>query len=84
MSGPTRDFLQFVADGQVEHDGNPVLSWCVDNLVLESDAAGNLKPTKRQARGRIDGAVAAIMALGRAVQIQSEGVPTLSWLKLGS
>lgn len=43
---------------------NPVLTWNAASAVLESDAAGNQKFTKRKATGRIDGIVAATMAVG--------------------
>lgn len=45
---------------------NPCLSWNAANAVFETDAAGNRKPTKKKATGRIDGIVAAIMAVGLA------------------
>ncbi|SDF69376.1 Phage Terminase, partial [Salipiger thiooxidans] len=44
----------------------PLLAWAVGNVVLDQDAAENVKPNKKKATGRIDPAVAAIMALGRA------------------
>lgn len=48
----------------ITYDGSPVLGWCVSNVVIDVDPAGNRKPTKRRARDRIDAAVAAIMAVG--------------------
>ncbi len=47
-------------------DGNPVLRWCVANAVVERDKAENLSFHKGRSTGRIDGAVAAAMAIGRA------------------
>lgn len=66
MSAPTKRFEQAVMTGRVRHGGNPVLAWQVGNVVLDIDAAENVKPNKKKATGRIDAAVAAIMALGRA------------------
>ena len=68
MSGPTKAFEQAVIAGNVRHDGNPVLRWMVSNVVVDMDAAGNVKPNKAKSggSGRIDGAVTAIMAVGRA------------------
>jgi phage terminase large subunit-like protein len=43
---------------------NPVLTWCAAGAVLEEDAAGNRKFTKKKATGRIDGIVALTMARG--------------------
>lgn len=66
MAPPTSEMSRLIATGQMQHDGNPVLAWNMDNVVVESDAAGNMKPSKAKARQKIDGAVALIMALDRA------------------
>ena len=44
----------------------PVLRWMTSHVSVETDAAGNLKPSKKKSTDRIDGLVAAIMDLGRA------------------
>lgn len=70
MSGATKEFLSSVAVGKLRHDGNPILQWNVDCLELLSDPAGNVKPVKpdrRRNSQRIDGVVAAIMALKLAM-----------------
>lgn len=67
MSEPSKNFEKKILSGELKADKNPVLRWCVDNLVVTEDAAGNIKPVKNKAREKIDAAVAAIMALGRAV-----------------
>ena len=33
--------------GRLEHDGSPVLGWCIGNLVGKPDRRGNLYPTRR-------------------------------------
>lgn len=66
MSGPAKEFERLVAGGRLLHDGNPLLRWQASNAVLRRDPAGNIKPDKEKARNRIDGIVAAIMAVGRA------------------
>ncbi len=48
------------------HGGNPVLTMCMSNSRVERDAAGNRKLNKAKATGRIDGAVALVMAAGAA------------------
>ena len=50
-----------------DHGGHPVLSWNIANVVLETDAAGNIKPSKARSKDRIDGAVALILAISRAL-----------------
>lgn len=49
------------------HGGNPVLKWMAGNVAIESDPAGNIKPSKRKSTERIDGIVALTMAIGRAM-----------------
>jgi len=45
----------------------------VDNIYVKTDSAGNIKPDKEKSTERIDGAVATIMALDRAIRNQSNG-----------
>ncbi|WP_208348716.1 terminase large subunit [Pseudaestuariivita rosea] len=66
MSAPSKRFETAVMQGRVRHGGNPLLAWAVGNVVMDMDAAENIKPNKRKSKHRIDPAVAAIMALGRA------------------
>jgi phage terminase large subunit-like protein len=66
MSNPMKRFEEKVAQGRIRHGGNPVLAWQVGNVHRDEDAAENVKPNKKKSTGRIDAAVAAIMALGRA------------------
>ena len=68
MAIPTRTFLEYVGDRKVVHDGNPVMRWMIGNLTGKQDEAGNWKPDKKRAADKIDGAVAGIMGLGRAVE----------------
>lgn len=81
MSAPTKELLRIVMDGKLAHGGNPVLRWMADNLVVVQDAAGNVKPEKAKSREKIDGMVAGIMALDRAVR--HAGVEDLSDRILG-
>ena len=66
MSAPTKRFERAVMNGTLRHGGNPVLAWAVGNVVLDQDPAENIKPNKKKSVKRIDPAVAAIMAHGRA------------------
>ena len=68
MSAPMKDLMTFVSQGRVHHGNNPVLRWMADNLAVEQDAAGNLKPSKKKSTEKIDGMVALVMALDRAVR----------------
>lgn len=67
MSAPVRELKRAILARAFRHGGNPVLRMCFANVAVERDAAGNEKFTKSRARGRIDGAVAAAIAVGRAL-----------------
>ena len=66
MAAPVKEMERAILSRQFRHGANPVLRSAVRNVAIEKDAAGNGKFTKAKARGRIDAAVAAVMALGRA------------------
>jgi phage terminase large subunit-like protein len=67
MSAPTKELVALVIAGELSHGSNPVLRWMAGNTAAETDAAGNLKPSKKHSTEKIDGIVALIMALGRAM-----------------
>ncbi len=73
MSPPTKELLRMVLDGKLAHGGHPVLRWMADNMVVDTDPAGNVKPNKKKSREKIDGMVALIMALDRATRQQNSG-----------
>lgn len=67
MSPPTKEIMTAVLTQKIIHNNNPVLRWNYDNVVVKKDPAGNIKPDKEKSTEKIDGAVASIMAFGRAV-----------------
>lgn len=71
MSAPTKEFEKAVLTGKVEHFGNPVLRWMLSSTVVKTDPAGNIKPDKEKSVQKIDGIVAAIMALGEWMTAQA-------------
>ncbi len=68
MAAPTKAFETAVLGRKLRHGGHPVLRWSTANVAVDTDPAGNQKPTKRRSREKIDPTVAAIMAVGRAEQ----------------
>lgn len=72
MSPPTKEFYKLLMEGNIIHGGNPVLRWMAGNVVVETDAAENIKVTKAKSPEKIDGIVATIMALDRAVKNQGD------------
>lgn len=66
MAPATKELERAILAGQFRHGGHPVLRWNFDNIAVEKDAAGNVKFSKAKSRDKIDGAVAAAMAVARA------------------
>lgn len=67
MSEPTKHLMTLVLSKKLAHLSNPVLRWMASNLVVKQDEAGNLKPDKDKSSEKIDGIVALIMSVGRAI-----------------
>ena len=67
MTAPSKAFAKKINDGKIVHDGNPVMDWQVGHCVVDVDPAGSIKPNKKKSRHKIDGIVASIMAVGRAI-----------------
>jgi hypothetical protein len=68
MSEPSKDYEAKVIAGRIGHltprGAHPVTRWMMSNVAIRHDPADNIKPDKSQAKGRIDGVVASIMAVG--------------------
>jgi len=67
MAAPTLHFEMLVNRGEFHHGDNPLMKWQASNVAVKMDPAGNFKPDKAKSSDKIDGIVAAIMALGRAI-----------------
>lgn len=68
MSPPTKELFKLTMEQKIAHGGHPILRWMVDNIYITQDPAGNIKADKKKSTEKIDGAVAAIMALDRAIR----------------
>ncbi len=66
MAAPAREFDTLLRGRNFLHGGHPVLRWMAGNAAARQDPAGNIKPDKDKSSDKIDGIVAAIMAIGRA------------------
>jgi len=64
MAAPTKEFERLLLEQKIAHGGNPILRWMASNVAVKTDPAGNLKPDKERSTEKIDGIVAAIMAVG--------------------
>ena len=77
MSPPTKELMKLVLEQHIAHGGHPVLRWMMDNIFIRTDPAGNIKPDKEKSTEKIDGAVATIMALDRAIRCGNENVESV-------
>lgn len=68
MSPPTKELMKLTLEEKIAHGGHPVLRWNMDNIFIRTDPAGNIKADKEKSTEKIDGAVATIMALDRAIR----------------
>ncbi|MCM1532724.1 MAG: terminase large subunit, partial [Ruminococcus flavefaciens] len=68
MSPPTKELMKLTLEQKLAHGGHPVLRWMMDNIFIRTDPAGNIKADKEKSTEKIDGAIATIMALDRAIR----------------
>ena len=75
MSAPSKFLEALVMGRKLHHDNNPVMRWMASNCAVQTDPAGNIKPTKdeKKSTGKIDGIVALVMALARATADNDDG-----------
>jgi phage terminase large subunit-like protein len=83
LSAPTKSLEKAVMGKTIRHDGHPVLRWNIGNVAVESDPAGNLKPSKKVSTERIDGVVALIMAIDCMDRNRATAEPKYQMLVLG-
>lgn len=69
MNAPMKRLMELVLTGELAHGGNEILRWMASNTMAYMDPAGNIKPDKAKSVEKIDGIVALIMALGRAMLV---------------
>lgn len=68
MSGPSKELERLVLSNGFHHGGHPLLRRHAQAVAVETDAAGNIKPSKAKSTQRIDGIVSGVMALGISAQ----------------
>lgn len=67
LSDPMKELEAAIESGRFHHDGNPIMTWCIGNVVGKT-VPGNddvVRPIKEIPENKIDGAVALMMAIGR-------------------
>ncbi|MBC7597410.1 MAG: terminase large subunit [Polaromonas sp.] len=67
MSEPMKTLEALVLQGKLTHDGNPMMTWMISNVVCHRDNKDNIYPRKERNENKIDGPVAVIMGIGRII-----------------
>ena len=67
FSEPMKELEKLVLEGKFHHNGDPILTWMISNVVCHTDAKDNIYPRKERPENKIDGVVALIMGLNRAL-----------------
>lgn len=83
MSAPCKEFEADVLDGRVDCGRNPLMAWCVSNVVVIPDNKDNIYPSKKRSRGRIDPVIAALMGRKLATAGQPETDKKFQMIILG-
>lgn len=63
LNEPSKAIERLMLKGKLRHGGHPVLRWCALNVAVETDAADNIKPSKKKSNERIDGMAALVSAM---------------------
>lgn len=82
FSEPTKELESLMRTGKIQHEGNPIMSWMIGNVVGHYDAKDNVYPRKERPENKIDGAVALIMSLGVKLKAEVQGGSYLSTTEL--
>lgn len=81
LSPPSKEMEKLVLERKIVFPDNPALSWCFSNVIVEVDAAGNVKPSKKRSKEKIDIVVSCIMALDGALRnTKKEVTPSICWV----
>ncbi len=72
LSEPMKRLESIIREGKIQHDGNPLVSWCLSNVVAKPDAADNVFPRKDHDDMKIDIVIGILMALGMWIQREEE------------
>lgn len=67
---PIDELEAAIDSGRIHHDGNPVMAWCIANVIVHEYSNGNKMPDKESNDSKIDGASALLMGLNRAMLVE--------------
>jgi phage terminase large subunit-like protein len=67
LSEPSKFLEGLILSGRLRHGGHPVLRWMAANVAIQKGPNESIRPVKDKSTGRIDGIVALVMAIARAM-----------------
>ena len=71
MSFPTKEYKKKIYGAEILHNDNPVTNWMIGNCTVRRDPNDNIMLDKSKSKNKIDGIVAAVMALGEYLQSEN-------------
>jgi phage terminase large subunit-like protein len=81
MSPPSKELEKLVLERKILFQDNPALAWCFSNVIVETDAGGNVKPSKKRSKEKIDLVVSTIMGLDGALRNTKKSIePSITWI----
>lgn len=74
FSEPMKTLDSVIRARQIQHNGDPVMTWMISNVVAKEDAKDNVFPRKERPESKIDGAIALMMAFGRCMNHENTDI----------
>lgn len=72
LSAPAKEIEKAIVSGTLVHDGNPVMAWMMDNVMIYQDGNDNIKLSKKSSVEKIDGPVALVMAMAEYLDSEQQ------------
>ena len=79
FSEPMKQLDADILSKSIRHNGCPVMTWMISNVTTKENYKGQVYPRKERDENKIDGVVALIMAMGRAM-VQENPMSVDDWL----
>ena len=81
VTGPTKQFYEWIMQGKLVHDNNPVMAWMISNVeIYQDDANGNYKIHKGKSKNKVDGPCSTVNAIGRMLEDFEKNKKITQWV----
>lgn len=71
---PVKEAERLMRSGHLWHAGNPILRWMMGNVAMKVDGRGYKMPARKASTEKIDGVVAMLMSLARAMRCEGGSI----------